>query len=210
MKSDRILAAVMAGVSFLAVTGAVSLNLIPRPRISISIENTSPGMYAAGGAVRNGRELALVYVGSSACVWSNVAYLAPTIQEIKSLLHSRADSLSLGFAAIGVAKDRMVADGLAHLEKFGQFDEVMTGRSWLNSGLQKFVISSHPGPAATPQLILLERYVDSGAGESIVESERVLLRKVGAEAIYAWLAQDLPIPLGSGQSSQAMIDSKSR
>ena len=41
------------------------------------------------------------------------------------------------FTETGIAKDWDVRAGVAHLETFGTFDEIMSGLSWVNEGVLK-------------------------------------------------------------------------
>ncbi len=148
--------------------------------------------YRPGTAVVEGEELVLAYVGSSRCSWSNLPELERAVRDLKRILSRRADSLGLAFAAVGVARDMSAAAGIAHLEKFGRFDEVMSGRGWLNVGVQKYVYGDMPGLGATPQVILLARSINFDAGHVGIANERVIARKVGADLITDWAQAGAP------------------
>jgi hypothetical protein len=143
--------------------------------------------------METGWELALVYIGSSACYWSNVESLPPLIQQVRLQLSKRAQAAGYRFASIGVARDRNVENGLQHLRKMGPFDEVMTGRGWLNVGVLKYVYQDLPGPALTPQLLVFRRllYREETTG---IRNEDVLVRKTGAGDIENCFDQGLPVP----------------
>ncbi len=72
------------------------------------------------------------------------------------------------------------------MNKFGPFDEVMSGRSWANTGVLKYVFEDLPGPAATPQVVLVERMLNARDRSYSVAEERVLARAVGLEEIKRW------------------------
>jgi hypothetical protein len=142
------------------------------------------------------REYSLVYVGSSRCGPSNIAELAPAVQEILAVLRQRAQSESVALTTIGVARESDARAGLAHLEKTAMFDEVAAGQGRLNQAALRFVTRDHPGIAATPQLILVERrFRRQGAGvypETL--EEVVLLRRVGVHEILNWRELGAPAP----------------
>lgn len=81
-----------------------------------SIPGEKSGRYTSSTAgLRPGKELALIYVGSSSCPWSNVPGLPEAVERSKLELQAEAEANGWGFSAIGVARDGVVANGLAHL-----------------------------------------------------------------------------------------------
>lgn len=165
------------------------LGYVPTPSVSLNwhLPAAVASEYQPARSVASGDELALVYIGSSNCGWSNVTELPPMVKHLKLLLKDRAAGLGISFAAIGVARDMHAVSGVRHLAKFGEFDEVMSGRGWSNIGLQKYVYGDDlAGPAATPQVIVLERSLADRGGHLSLEHERVLVRKTGLDDITAW------------------------
>lgn len=104
-----------------------------------------------------------------------------------------SEERSVGFATSGVARDLVVRHGLEHLEKFGAFDEVTTGRGWLNMGVLEYIYGDMPGAAATPQVIVVERTVKRD-GEWGIEDQRVLARRAGLDEIEEWAKEGSPLP----------------
>lgn len=88
----------------------------------------------------------------------------------------------MGFATIGIARDRSSRAGIDHLSQFGTWDEVLSGRGWLNTGVIKYVYDDLPGRAATPQVIVVERSVRRTPTVAI-EQEGVVFRRVGLDQI---------------------------
>lgn len=142
-----------------------------------------------------GEELVLVYIGSSNCSWSNGPELPGIVGELKTTLRDRAQDSGRAFAAVGVARDGVAADGIAHLAKFGAFDEIMSGRGWANTGVQKYIYGPMPGEGATPQVLVLARSLDYQLGHVSVVDERVLVRRVGSDEIVAWASAGAHVPL---------------
>lgn len=186
---------------FLAVFAAgfyaTSVGLVGAPDISIKWENPNKFSYQPSYRTESGAELVLIYIGSSGCVYSNKPDLPDKIDQLKSLVQSKATESGRGFATIGISRDWDVERGLAHLAKFGEFDEVMTGRSWANEGIMKYVWESSYGEPATPQVIIIDRFLstDNSAGSHFkMLNEEFVLRKVGPEAIQDWLDLNAPLP----------------
>lgn len=175
-------------VSFGAVLGLVLafMGLMPIPEVRWKLPAMETDEYRPESTLSSGEELAVVFVGSSACAWSNRPELAKVVKNLKTTLAARAAAAGIGFSAVGVARDIVAERGIAHLAKFGRFDEVMSGRGWANTGIQKYLYSTMPGPGATPQILVLARSLDFSTGHVTVVDERVLARKVGLKEITAW------------------------
>lgn len=143
--------------------------------------------------VRPGRELAVVFVTSPTCVWSNSPEIPSLIQRAKESVRRRGEEHGFGFAAVGVVRTHSVTAGMRHLAKFGEFDEVMAGRAWFNIGALKYVAHDMPGPRATPQIVIVERSVGS-PDEPHLHDERVVARLIGVEPIKRWVESGTPLP----------------
>lgn len=160
--------------------------LIPEVRVNWPTDRFGGEAYKPSRSFSSGTEVVLVYIGSSTCAWSNVPRLPKLIEQLKLTVQANAQAEGKAFFAVGVARDRESSHGLRHLEEFGTFDEVMSGGSWINTGILKYVFDDLPGPAATPQLVLLERQVEVREGNYSVTDERILARAVGLEEIDEW------------------------
>jgi hypothetical protein len=142
---------------------------------------------------RDGTEEVLVFVASSTCGASEYPRLREAVQFLQHALADSAAEREHVFASIGVAIDGDPASGLAFLMSFGDFDELSTGSGWLNTASLMYVVRDLPGNRAIPQLILLERAVSmEGVGIASVE-DRLIGRKVGADAIVDF-AESLGFP----------------
>lgn len=168
---------------------------LPTPEISVEWKTSDRDAYTPSYSAQSGPELAFVYIGSSGCAFSNRSELPSMIKQLKRRAKKEAESSGRSFAAIGVAKDWVIEDGIDHLDKFGRFDEVMTGRNWLNVGALKYMWDNLPGAPATPQVVVVDRTVEgadaSGYG---IRDEELVVRKVGTKEIRRWLEQGAPMP----------------
>ena len=142
----------------------------------------------------------MVYLGSAKCPFANDKALLSLIERVKVALQQRSNQHGTTFSAIGVAVDWRIADGIRHLDKFGSFDEVMTGRKWYGIGARLYFREMLPGQAATPQVLVFIRNVSPPNLQYPettyrVSDETMLVRKVGLENIDKWLERGLPLPL---------------
>ena len=153
--------------------------------------------YRPSYELNSGMELALIYVGSSSCAYSNADSLPGLIKNAKLALQRRAQDLGRSFTTTGISKDWVVENGVDHLAKFGDFDEIMTGRSWLNEGVVKYIWQDMPGRPATPQVLVVDQVVtipDNDNGQIHVDDRVVIARKIGLLEISDWLNNDFPLP----------------
>lgn len=193
--------AVRLGILALAVGsvlgfGLDSIGLLPIPDVDVKwvVPAVVASDYAPGEPLNDGEETVLVYVGSSTCAWSNVPELPSLLRGLKSRMQERARAEGRRFSAIGIARDQVAADGITHLDKFGRFDEVMSGNSWGGHGIQQYIYGTDDmaGPAATPQLIVVSRRLEYSAGHVSIADEHVIMRKTGFVAISEWIGEGAP------------------
>lgn len=190
--------AVAAGMVFGFALG--SFGLLPVPEITFrwKIPVVRASQYAPGVSLSPGEEVVLIYLGSSTCAWSNVPELPSEVRRLKVLLQARAQNEGKRFATVGIARDWLTKDGIDHLNKFGSFDEIMTGRSWANHGTQHYIYGEGDmaGPRSTPQVIVISRKLESHEGRPSISDERVILRRTGVDAISKWIAAGAPLSFG--------------
>lgn len=141
-------------------------------------------------------ELVVVFIGRSTCGASRVTGLAERMRSLRDTAERRAREQGRRAVFVGVATDPVLADGLAFLEAFGRFDEVIVGRGWLNHGLLRYVREDHPGPASIPQVVVYTRTVTPAGTRMELGPETLLLRKVGVPAIRAWAEAGFPLSGG--------------
>ena len=176
---------------------ATYMGLVKIPSVSVDWNKESGFSYQPSRVANDGAEIALIYIGSSGCAFSNESGLPHRLDRIKVLLQAKAAAQDRSFVTVGIAEDRSVKDGLSHLSKFGYFDEIMTGRGWLNEGIIKYVWKGSYGEPATPQLIVIDRLITEASSEHLrydMRDEEIIVRKVGVGAINRWLEMGTPLP----------------
>ncbi len=182
---------------FIAGIVTTYLDLFEIPNVSISWDNKSNFNYQPNYVATGGRELALIYIGSSGCGYSNAEELPEMVDQLKSLVQNTASVNNIGFLTIGMAKDWKIENGLEHLSKFGEFDEIMTGRSWANEAIIKYVWYGSFGEPATPQVLIIDRVLKvthSHGANYEIRNEKLLTKQVGIGAIRQWLELGAPLP----------------
>lgn len=147
----------------------------------------------------SGTELVMVYLGAASCYFSNDESLPCLVEEVKLALRERARMHEISFSTIGVAVDRRVEDGINHLDKFGIFDEIMTGRSWYGTGARQYYFDLLPGVASTPQVLVYRRELSvPSVGQTdsprFFSGETEIVRKQGLDEFRNWLGRGLPMP----------------
>lgn len=167
-----VLAVVLFGVGF-SVARQYRLN------VDLSQREVEKYQYRPEYVRQPGRQIELVFVGSSACAWSTRDSLVASVRIMKRNLAEWSEARGLGFKAIGIAIDWSVPAGSAFLERFGLFDEVSIGYNWGNSLALKYLWDTPNVRAATPRLLIYERYneapSDSTDALDFGERERRLL-----------------------------------
>jgi hypothetical protein len=98
---------------------------------------------------------------------------------------AEATDAGYSFATVGIALDWQIDKGVQLLERFGPFDEIHVGRSWINAGALRYIWQNLPGEASVPQIVIVEREIAKGRSLEVT-GERVRIRKVGARQIIAW------------------------
>lgn len=169
------------------------------PDITVTWPGEHRGGYLPMYNHQDGRELVMVYFGSESCGPSNVDYLPEAVEEIKLALRETAFENAMSFSTIGVGIDWAVEDGIQHLRKFGQFDEIMSGRSWLNRGAFLYAWQEVPGEAATPQVVVISRDIippSSTRGSVSIRDVSLVTRVVGPDRIRDWIRSGAPVYLG--------------
>ena len=145
--------------------------------------------------IGNGPELVLVYFGGSTCGPCQSGDFKAALERAKVLLSERAAAEGKAFAAVGVAVDFSVEDGLAFLAESGRFDELAVGRNWFNSASLSHLWRPEGLEGRTvglPSVVVFER--DMTMGEAVTASEPLyLVELLGAAAIPEWVDSGAPL-----------------
>lgn len=150
-----------------------------------SIDDT---IYTPEYKFNDGDEIALIYITSAYCRFSTSPEMPELIERAKLRARDEAIDNGANFAAIGVVVDWNVKDGFNHLSKFGEFDEVMVGRNWFNTGARKFIYADTTiERGSVPQLVIVSRVNDIQVNETRniynIKEQNIVARFRGADEI---------------------------
>lgn len=135
--------------------------------------------------IRDGTELVFVLMVSSTCSGISAPGFDEALTVVRSYLEEEAKDTGRTLVKIGIATDWILEDGIAVLNRFGPFDEIMVGRGWMNSGAVEYLWDDFPGRASVPQIVVLERDVTTGKFIQVLGT-KVLYRKSSAGQIIEW------------------------
>lgn len=185
---------------FLILIGYFSPQIFESFHLSSKINSFVPD--STFSTIQGQYEIVLIYIGCSSCSASNVPGLPESVIEIKSELFKMTQDYGYDFHTIGISKDHIIKEEIIHLTKFGYFQEILIGNDWSNSGILKYVYNDIPGPASIPQIIITKRKYRAISNFNktayrAVESENLLVRKIGPEEIKEFALQKVPLPTDS-------------
>lgn len=188
----------IAAAVFLVTFTAGATDRIPIP--SFRLEESSPRdlyvpKYELGEDEQT--EIAMIYFTQSTCGACNAEGLPDAVMEVKQSLSRKAADAGYGFSVTGVSLDWVPERGFEHLRRFGNFNEVVIGRNWVNSAALKYMWQEFPGRTGTPQIVVIMRRLqvpgERYAAAQVI-SERLLARKLGTNEIFSWSNGGAPLP----------------
>lgn len=160
----------------------------------LSGQTAPSAAYQPDTHIPQGREVVAVFISATTCVANRDSTFKPAVREMMRRLGVQRDSAGRRVSVTGVSIDWSAREGLAYLEGFGAFDEVVAGRNWFNSAVTRYVWQAPGARPTIPQVVLVERTVSAGARGVQVGAERELGRFVGGDEIKAWVARGAPLP----------------
>jgi len=139
----------------------------------------------------DGNEIALVYITSAHCFFSTSPEMPKLIEKAKLRARNEAIENGASFAAIGVVVDWNVNQGFKHLSQFGEFDEVIIGRNWFNTGARKFIYADTTVlRGSVPQLVIVSRLNEVQRNDASstynIKEQNIIARYSGADEIEAY------------------------
>lgn len=138
-------------------------------------------------------ELVLIYVGSPQCAFSAAPEIPGLVRASQRALRLKSDARGWRFASVGVSPSTRPGEGVRHLRRIAEFDEISAGRSWEGLAARYLTASPYGGAAITPQLVVLLRRSTVGF-HSQAPDERMLFRLAGRESIERWLSAGAQVP----------------
>lgn len=125
------------------------------------------------------------------------------IRSLRRQIRSEHGNSYAQISVVGVALDADPDAGLQFLLDLGDgtpsgaFDQISAGGSWLNEQAVRLFWRQQAAVAVIPQVIVIERRVDTGSylshAEIRVQDDTVVANPYGHEAILDWLEQGTPL-----------------
>jgi len=161
---------IIGGVSLFVIGYFLSVGLAPEAKNStFTIEN---GLYYR-----------VVFIGSTSCPYSVADSTIASVQGINKLVAERAKSEQARVHSIGIAVDKNKKTSFEYLLDVYQFDEVVVGGSWINTGARKYIWDDFQGEASTPQIIITKISYDEIDRANYTGEEVLLYRTSSAKRI---------------------------
>ncbi len=178
---------------------------------STRAEGPIPDTPANPFAAVDGPHLVAFVIGASDCGWSNLPEIKAAFGSIRERMRSAYGDKYAHIEVVGVAIDEDPEAGLTYLSDIGggtvgtAFDQIAVGGSWLNEQVVRFAWREGKAAASTPQVIVVERLVDTSSylSKSTIKTgdDLVVANARGRNDILRWLEQGLPldvVPAGAG------------
>ena len=146
--------------------------------------------------IEGGTETLLIYFGGSFCGPCHDPEFKEALEQAKLMLVERAERKNEAFAAVGVALDLDVEEGLAFLRDAGRFDEFVVGRSWFNSAsLSRLWRPERPAGQVPglPSVLVVERDMTMGAWGISASAPRYLAELTGTDEVIEWVEAGAPL-----------------
>jgi len=140
------------------------------------------------------RQLQLVWIASGSCSACADERLPAVVRGAVAHVGQMAERGGSRFTAVGVGIDVDPERGLKQLRRFGEFDELLVGSGWLGAGAFQYIWQRHVGQGTVPQILVVERDLESLEALLIERRSTVLRRIVGVDQLLAWQAAGFPVP----------------
>jgi len=144
-----------------------------------------------------GDEIQIVVMVSRECRACQVLGEQPIIDSLVQAVRGQAQAADLKTKLTGVAVDESWELGVDFLTSIGDFDEILAGRSWLNTGVVLFGHRDMPGVIGVPQVVVIRRNVSQVGERTVIDPDQLLARKVGLDELWEWQERGFPIRLGA-------------
>ena len=154
-------------------------------------------------ASANGTHLIAFVITASDCGWSKLPATMQAVGSLRAKLRSTYGGSYALVSVVGVVLDKDVQAGLRFVSTLGEgspdgaFDQLIVGGSWLNEQVVRLVWRERMAQAASPQVLVIERPVNTdsylSASRIGVQNDRVLVNPIGSAEIVQWIAQGMPL-----------------
>jgi hypothetical protein len=172
-------------------SGITVLALLVLLGVTITVrELTPPDVPAVDTRMRSGSHMTLVVLAPTG---AGDRGLEADIAEAKSAVRRRAHESGFYFSTVGISVDWSVSNGLRILSGLADFDEVIVGRNWLNSGARRYIHDLR-GEPSVPQVVVILEDIRVDTLPIQFGKPRQILQLIGPQAISEWASAGYPLP----------------
>lgn len=154
-------------------------------------------------ASANGTHLIAFVVTASECGWSNQPAVMDAIGALRTTIRSAHKESFAHVSVVGVLLDENLDEGLRFASDMGKgrldgaFDQLIIGGSWLNEQIVRMVWRDRVARAATPQVLVIQRSVNTQGyltdKRIFVEGDTVVANVVGGSDLLSWVSRGMPL-----------------
>ncbi len=178
---------------------------IPRASVDVAFDDSgaSDTTPVDPFASVNGTHLIVYVIAASDCGWSTLPTVTEAIGDIRERLQSAHGASYAQISVIGVALDRDLGAGLRFLSDLGNgrpdgaFDQITVGGGWFNEQVVRLVWEEGVAQAASPQVIVIERSVNTETypltSTIEIQDDKLLANPVGGTELIQWIDDGLPL-----------------
>jgi hypothetical protein len=132
------------------------------------------------------RQTLIVLIGSAACRFSRDASTRRAFDAIVQAEVTKSPLGRRGVLTVGIAVDDEVADGLMTLREVSDFDELIVGGGFLNTGATRYLTRDFAGRIAVPQILILSRSLHREGAAILPGPDSLHRRLVGIDELTSW------------------------
>jgi len=194
---------VVASSGLLTYAGVGALRQTrPTKAVTPAVANVPKAPRVNPFASDNGLHLIAFVITASDCGWSTQPMAMSAVAGLRRRLNTAHGANFAKVSVVGVALDRDVGEGMAFLSRIASkrlaetFDQISVGGSWLNEEVVRFVWRENAAPAASPQVIVISRPIETGgylSGKIVVAHDSLLVNLVRSTEILDWIGDATPL-----------------
>lgn len=172
------------------MAATVLLTLMVTSAVVLTVRHFSTtGGYERNTTLTTGTHVTLVLLAPTGP--PDRAYVSHVVAA-KDAVRDLARESGYFFTTVGISDMWNPTRGVEQLARFGDFDEIIAGRNWLNTGIKAY-IDDLIAPAAVPQVIVTCRDVVVDAVPYQYGPMIELVRVLGRTELRSWAQSGFPV-----------------
>jgi hypothetical protein len=163
-------------------------------------DSNASSVYTASDAIEsNNTELRFIYLTNSSCNFSSNEDVIYAINSLNDLIEEKANGYGISFSSLIISVDENSYVGIDHISKYDSFDEISTGKGWLNTNVIDLFEDQTVSFKIVPQILVTVRIFSSkefNNSKHLIsfQKEKFLIRKIGKPEIIDWYKKGAPLP----------------